>query len=89
MVNVKVSISLPEDLLKRLDEFCKRFNIPRSEYIAKVLEERFGEATVGGFRYPTVPWKLSLPGYLKFRSPRFRGRIIKKKWVVEDVENEP
>ncbi|MGC8998536.1 MAG: ribbon-helix-helix domain-containing protein [Candidatus Bathyarchaeia archaeon] len=39
-------MSLPEELLRRLDEFCKRLNIPRSEYIAKVLEERFGEAAV-------------------------------------------
>ncbi len=38
-------------------------------------------------KHPTVLWKLSAGGYLKFRSPRFQGRIIREngllKWLVE------
>ena len=42
MVNRKVSISLPEDLLSTIDELSKRLNITRSELITKILEEKLG-----------------------------------------------
>jgi|YelNatPaOPRAMG01_1025707.scaffolds.fasta_scaffold16820_4 metal-responsive CopG/Arc/MetJ family transcriptional regulator len=88
MVNVKTSVSLPEDLLRRLDDVCKRLNMARSEFIARVLEEKFGEASGEAQRFPTVLWKLSLSGYLRLRSPRFRGRMMREKWVVEEFEGD-
>ncbi|MCR6624585.1 MAG: ribbon-helix-helix domain-containing protein [archaeon YNP-LCB-024-027] len=78
MVNVKISISIPENLLRRVDELCRSMNMARSEFIAKVLEEKLSESfETGIYRYPTVLWKL--------RSPRIHGRWIGG-WVVEEVE---
>jgi len=86
MVNVKISISIPENLLRRVDELCRSMNMARSEFIVKVLEEKLGEGFEAEFyRYPTVLWKLSSRGYFKLRSPRFHGRWIGG-WVVEEVE---
>ncbi|MEM3982428.1 MAG: ribbon-helix-helix protein, CopG family [Thermofilum sp.] len=87
MTTVKVSISLPEDLLKRVDALCRQLKISRSELIARVLEEKLGAGEKGS-RYPTVLWKLSTTGYLRLRSPRLRGRSIRERWVVEEVGEE-
>jgi hypothetical protein len=78
MVNVKISISIPENLLRRVDELCRSMNMARSEFISKVLEEKLSESfETEIYRYPTVLWKL--------RSPKFHGRSIGG-WVVEEVE---
>ena len=87
MTTVKVSISLPKDLLERVDDICRRLHMARSEFIARVLEEKLGaEAAAESRRYPTVLWKLSASGYIRLRSPRLRGRSIRERWVVEEVE---
>lgn len=87
MANRKVSVSLPEELLKKMNELSKRLNVTRSELIAKILEEKLGGWTAEkNHKYPTVLWKLSTSGYLKLRSPRFPGRLIKEKWIVEEEE---
>lgn len=87
MTTVKVSITLPKELLERVDEICKQLNMARSEFIAKVLEEKLGaELSTEGRKYPTVLWKLSMSGYLRLRSPRLRGRSIRERWIVEEVE---
>ncbi|MEM3658916.1 MAG: ribbon-helix-helix protein, CopG family [Thermoproteota archaeon] len=87
MTNIKISISIPEAVLKRVDALCKQLNMARSEAIARILEEKLGaEVEAKDHRYPTVLWKLSSTGYLRLRSPRVRGRSIKGKWVVEEVE---
>jgi hypothetical protein len=89
MTSVKISISIPEALLKKVNELCKRMNMARSEVIAKMLEEALGmEAEAKGHEYPTVLWKLSSTGYLRLRSPRLRGRSIRERWVVEEVGEE-
>ncbi|MEM4639892.1 MAG: ribbon-helix-helix protein, CopG family [Thermofilum sp.] len=87
MTTVKVSVSLPGDLLKRVDALCRQLGMSRSELIARVLEEKLG-AGERSPRYPTVLWKLSTTGYLRLRSPRLRGRSIRERWVVEEVEEE-
>lgn len=46
MVNRKVSISLPEDLLSTIDELSKRLNITRSELITS--EVLIGREIVNG-----------------------------------------
>jgi len=89
VVNRKVSISLPEDLLNTIDELSKRLNITRSELITKILEEKLGVLREKkSHKYPTVLWKLSVSGYFKLRSPRFPGRVVKGRWIVEEVENQ-
>jgi len=87
MTNAKISISIPEALLRRVDELCKRMNMARSEVIARILEEELGmEVEAEGRKYPTVLWKLSSTGYLRLRSPRLRGRLIRERWIVEETE---
>ncbi|MBO3755019.1 MAG: ribbon-helix-helix protein, CopG family [Candidatus Brockarchaeota archaeon] len=87
MTNVKISISIPEATLRKVDALCKQLNMARSEAIARILEEKLGvEVKAKDHRYPTVLWKLSSTGYLRLRSPRLRGRSIKEKWIVEEVE---
>jgi len=87
VANRKVSVSLPEELLKNINELSKRLNVTRSELIAKILEERLGGWTANrDHKYPTVLWKLSTSGCLKLRSPRFPGRLIKERWIVEEEE---
>lgn len=84
MVSRKVSVSLPEDLLKRVDEAANKNKISRSEFIAKVLNKTLGpEEEI--HKYPTVLWKLQASGYLKLRSPKYPSRKIGK-WVVEEIE---
>ncbi|MEM2848664.1 MAG: ribbon-helix-helix protein, CopG family [Candidatus Bathyarchaeia archaeon] len=87
MTNKKISVSLPEGLLKSIDELSRKLNLSRSELIARILEEKLGTLTArNDHKYPTVLWKLSTTGYLKLRSPRFLGRKIKGKWIVEEAE---
>ena len=89
MTNVKISISIPEALLKKVDETCKSMNMARNEFITKVLEEKLGvEIENEVHRYPTVLWKLSSRGYLKLRSPKLYGRSTKGKWVIEEIGEE-
>ena len=84
MVSRKISISIPEDLLKRLDSLCRRLGVSRSEFITRVLEEKLGFMVEVG-EYPSVLWKLKVSGYLRLRSPRFVGRRVKCRWVIEEV----
>ncbi|MCD6408993.1 MAG: CopG family transcriptional regulator [Candidatus Verstraetearchaeota archaeon] len=76
---------MPEELLRRVDELCKRINISRSEFIARVLEERLS-AVDECVDYPTVLWKLKVSGFLRVRSPRYPSRRVRCKWVVEEVD---
>jgi len=76
---------LPEELLRRVDELCKRINISRSEFIARVLEERLSLVDES-VEYPTVLWKLKVSGFLRMRSPRYPSRRVRCKWVVEEVD---
>jgi len=83
----KLSISLPEDLVDKLDKICKRLGVSRSEFIAEVLREKLGEIVEEEKReYPTVLWRLRYLGYLRYRSPRYPTRKIKEKWIIEEVK---
>ena len=84
VVSRKVSVSLPEKLLKRVDEAANRSGMSRSEFITRVLE-RVVQPEEEPHRYPTVLWKLQKSGYMKLRSPRLPTRIVGE-WVVEEVE---
>ncbi|MEX2701507.1 MAG: ribbon-helix-helix protein, CopG family [Candidatus Baldrarchaeia archaeon] len=84
MVSRKVSISLPERLLKIIDRNAKSVGLSRSEYIARILEEKLGTAEEPKM-YPTVLWKLRTSVFLKMRSPRYPSRRIKGRWIVEKV----
>ena len=88
MASKKVSVSLPEHLLKKIDEATVGTRTSRSEFIAKILEENIGTSEEEGTpEYPTVFWKLKSTGYLRARSPRYPGRSIGQ-WVVEEVPNQ-
>jgi len=81
----KVSVSLPEDLLRKIDEAAVGTRTSRSEFIAKILEESIGASEEKStHEYPTVFWKLKSTGYLRARSPRYPSRSIGQ-WVVEEV----
>jgi len=84
LVSRKISISVPEDLLKKLDSLCRRLGVSRSEFITRVLEEKLGSMVEVG-EYPSVLWKLKVSGFHRLRSPRFVGRRVKCRWVVEEV----
>ena len=84
MVSRKISVSLPEKLLKKVDEAASRSRMSRSEFIATVLE-KVVQPEEKPHRYPTVLWKLQRSGYMKLRSPRFPTRKVGE-WVVEEVE---
>ena len=86
MGSKKVSISLPKDLPKRVDEAAQSLGVSRSHYISAVLEEKLGRSLEEPPKYPTVLWKLETSGWLKMRSPRHPSRAVGGKWVVEEVE---
>jgi hypothetical protein len=78
-------VSLPEGLLKKIDEATVGTRTSRSEFIAKILEESIGTSEEkGANEYPTVFWKLKSAGYLRARSPRYPSRSTGH-WVVEEV----
>ncbi len=84
MVSRKISISVPEELLRKIDEAASRARMSRSELISRILEERLGEEG-GEAGYPTVLWKIRTSAFPRFRSPRNRGRRVGS-WVLEEVE---
>jgi len=89
MANVKISISIPEAILRRVDDLSRSMKISRSELITRILVEALGEETDSEPpKYPTVLWKLSKEGHYRLRSPKYPGRTIKERWIVEEVEEE-
>lgn len=81
----KLSISLPDNLLKILDDYSKREGISRSKAISRILSIYFkDELAIEEGKYPTVLWKLELMGGLKLRSPRRIGRRFAGEWKVEE-----
>ncbi len=83
----KISISIPEELLRRLDEFTKAEGLSRSKIIVYAIEaylSRYRAKVEEAKGYPTVLWKLKATGGIKLRSPRRVGRRIKGEWVVEE-----
>jgi len=86
----KLSISLPKDLVDKLDKICRRLRISRSEFIAEALKDKLGEfieERAKPAEYPTVLWKLKQAGYLKYRSPRYPTRKISEKWIIEEIKD--
>ena len=80
----KVSLSLPEELLKRVDEAANKNKMSRSEFITRILEKTLSpEKDI--HKHPTVFGKLQPSGYLKLRSPKYPSRRIGK-WVMEETE---
>jgi len=89
MANVKISISIPEAILRRVDDLSRSMKISRSELITRILVEALGAETDSEPpKYPTVLWKLGKEGHYRLRSPRYPGRTIKERWIVEEVEEE-
>lgn len=79
----KISISIPDDLFKVLEEAARREGISKSKLITEALKAYFRLEEPSG-EYPTVLWKLKASGALRLRSPRRVGRRVKGGWVVEE-----
>jgi len=83
----KISVSIPEELLKKLDEFAKAEGLSRSKIVTYAVEAYLRRYRTGAEEiksYPSVLWKLKTIGGIKLRSPRRVGRRIKGEWVVEE-----
>jgi len=81
----KISISIPEEILKALEEYANEEGISRSKAIANILSSFLSDRIkIEEGKYPTVLWKLKKKGFLKIRSPRRVGRMIKDEWIVEE-----
>lgn len=82
----KLSISIPGELADLLDAVAREEGVPRSRIVAEALRLYLGfRGERGSGEYPTVLWKLERSGGLRLRSPRFVGRRLKVKWVVEEA----
>jgi len=88
MVSKKISVSLPEELLRALDELAREEGVPRSRIVAEAVKaylQRRGVLLEKPREYPTVLWKLKVTGALRLRSPRRVGRRVRGEWVVEEI----
>jgi len=73
----KISISLPEDLLKSLDDLAKEKKISRSKIIAEALEDYLGKHKTG--KPEKYQWKTRKTKTLKTQTPRRVKRGIRKR----------
>jgi len=81
----KISLSLPEDLLKELDELVKESGRTRSSIVAEVLKIYFGKST--SYQkpkiYPTALQKLKEQSVIRLRSPKLAKVRIRDDWIIE------
>ncbi|OYT48353.1 MAG: hypothetical protein B6U85_02830 [Desulfurococcales archaeon ex4484_42] len=85
MTKKRISVGIPEELLKKLDNLCAKLGISRSEFITEVLKEKLGMIDQGSHEHPSVLWKLSIYDVLKTRSPKFKGERVRSKWIIEEI----
>ena len=82
----KISVSIPEELLKKLDMYARAEGLSRSKVMVYAVEEylrKYGVVVEEAKGYPTVLWKLRATGGIKLRSPRRVGRKVRGEWVIE------
>jgi len=81
----KISVSIPEELLKALDEVAREEGVPRSRIVVEALSRYLRwRVPAEGREYPTVLWKLKVSGSARLRSPKRAGRRLGCGWVVEE-----
>ncbi|RLE72452.1 MAG: hypothetical protein DRJ37_02840 [Thermoprotei archaeon] len=86
MGSKKISVSIPEEILKTLDAVAREEGVPRSRIITEALSLYLRRrATVEAREYPTVLWKLKVSGCMRLRSPKRVGRRLRGEWIVEEV----
>lgn len=87
---MKVSVSLPEEVVKAIDEIVNRrgsLSRNRSSLIAAALEDFLARNYPEDYREPAKgkavgPTVLSyLEARFRMRSPRLRGRAIDTEWI--------
>jgi len=85
----KISISIPEELLRLLDEAAEEEGVSRSRLIVEAISSHLAGRR-GRLRepriYPTVLWKLRAYGGRRLRSPRRVGRRIEDEWIIEEYQ---
>lgn len=81
----KTSISLPDELFKKLTRSSTEAGRTRSSIIADALRAYLGE--FGHPKepkiYPTALWKLRERGFVRLRSPRLAKVRVRGDWIVE------
>ncbi len=82
----KISISIPEELLLKLDNLAKEEGVSRSKIIRDALNSYLlRRAYVEPKEYPTVLWKIKVTGALKLRSPQRARKRVRGEWIVEEI----
>ena len=82
----RISVSIPDDLLRALDKLAREEGVSRSELVAIAVRSyllRRGLLPGGEKEYPTALWKLKVTGALRLRSPRRVGRRLHGEWIIE------
>jgi len=72
----KISISLPEDLLKTLDDLARKRGIARSKIIAEILKNHLAEYKAE--KPKEYQWKTKKPKTSKTQTPKRVRRGIRK-----------
>lgn len=85
----RLSVSLPEELARRLRRVQARDRVKLSHMVAEALRFYFAaqRADVADKRpkeSPTVLWKLKAAGRFVLRSPKLSERRVRESWIVEE-----
>ena len=85
----RLSISLPEELSRKLRRIQAHERVKLSHIVADALRVYFTTRPLHRVdkrpqESPTVLWKLKATGGLALRSPRLSERRLREGWVVEE-----
>jgi post-segregation antitoxin (ccd killing protein) len=82
----RLTVSLPENLVKRVRHVSRESGLKISRIVATALEQQLGEQTPRPAEppvYPTVLWKLKGRGHLRGPSPTLRTKRVGSWRLVE------
>lgn len=87
----RLTISLPEDLVRRVKRVSEETGLKVSGIVARALQEHLGEEAQSRAEpgiHPTVLWKLKGRRYLRGPSPRLTKARVGT-WRVIDLNKSP
>lgn len=87
----RITISLPEDLVKRIKRISKESGLKVSRIVAMALREHLGTSAPAPAEapvHPTVLWKIKGRQYLRGPSPTLRRAKIGS-WRIVDLSGIP
>jgi hypothetical protein len=82
----RLTVSLPENLVKRVKHISRQSGLKISRIVATALEQQLGEQTPGPTEpaiHPTVLWKLKGRSHMRGPSPTLRTKRAGTWRVVE------